>query len=303
MQFFVAGATGVLGRRVVPQLVGAGHQVVAVARDEVKAGRLRSQGAQPVTVDLFDPAAVARAAVGAEAVLNLATAIPPTSRMLRRSAWRETDRLRTEAARNLVDAAIATGAGRYVQEALGFVYPDRGAAWIDEETPLEAPPNAASVLEAEAQARRFDEQGGVGVTLRFGLFYSPDSRHTRDLLDLARRGWLAIPGDPDGYRPWVHVDDAASAVVAALQAPGGVFNVVEDEPVTNAEHAAVLGTLVGRRVRQPPAWLGFGPLAAQARSQRVSNRRLRASTGWRPSFPSRREGLRHVVGGLERNRA
>jgi nucleoside-diphosphate-sugar epimerase len=295
MKIFVAGATGVLGRRVVPALTDAGHDITAVARTRAKADWLRSQGASPTQVDLFDPAAVTAAVAGHDVVANLATAIPSPRDMARRGAWEMTDRLRTEASRNLVDGALAAGAARYIQEALAFMYADHGAALIAEEAPLATPPFARAVLQAEAQARRFDAADGAGVALRFGLFYSSDSVQTRQLLTMARRGWLPLPGRGDAFRPWIHVDDAASAVVAALEAPGGVYNVVEDHSLTNDEHAALLGELLGRRVRRPPAWLAVGPLRFQTRSLRVSNRRLRTATSWRPAFPSLREGWTQVL--------
>lgn len=296
MRIFIAGATGVLGRRVVPRLTGDGHRVTGVARNAQKAAALRAHGATPIQVDLFDPQAVRDAVYGSEVVMNLATAIPPTSQMLRRSAWRETDRLRSEASRNLVDAALATDAPRYVQESLGFVYPDRGAAWIGEDVAMQAPDYAAAVVEAEAQARRFSAAGGIGVALRFGLFYAADSPQSRDMLRVARKGLLPLPGRDDGYQPWVHTDDAAAAIAAVVTAPAGAYNVVEDHPLTNADHAQALGGLLGRRVRRLPAWLGLtGPLQLQARSQRVSNRRLRDVTGWRPTHPSRREGWAAVL--------
>jgi nucleoside-diphosphate-sugar epimerase len=299
MRIFMAGATGVLGRRVVPLLTGRGHEVHAVARDDATAALLHSQGAHPVGVDLFDPGAVAPAVSGSDAVLNLATAVPPTRRMLLPWAWTTTNRLRTEASRHLVDAALATGAARYVQEALAFVYADHGARWITEDTAPDVPAYASAALTAEAEARRFDAAGGDGVALRFGLFYSADSIHTRDLLTMARRGLLPAPGRADAYTSWVHVDDAATAVVAALDVPGGAYHVVDDEPMTIGAHAALIGDLVGRRVRRPPRWLAVGPLALQARSQRVSNRRLRSAAGWRPAYPSRREGLPPVVAEID----
>lgn len=295
MKILVAGATGVLGRRVIPALVAAGHDVTGVARGTAKAQQLRDQGAAPVTVDLFDAAAINRAAAGSDAVINLATAIPPTGRMAWPPAWEVTGRLRTEASRNLVDAALAAGATRYVQEALGFVYPDRGATWITEEVALDPPRYTRAVRAAEAEARRFGAGSGTGIALRFGLFYSADSQQTRQLLSMARRGLLALPGRGDAYRPWIHVDDAASAVVAALDAPGGVYNVVEDRPMTNDEHAGVLGELIGRRLRRPPTWLAIGPLRLQTRSLRVSNQRLRDATGWHPSCPSLHEGWTEIL--------
>jgi nucleoside-diphosphate-sugar epimerase len=297
---FVAGATGVLGRRVVPQLVARGHHVRAVAREPQKAELLRRQGATGIAVDLFDPAAVTTAVAGHDVVLNLATAIPPTMRMLWPPAWEATTRLRTEGARNLVSAALATGATRYVQESLAFVYGDHGSDWITEDAPLVVPRMIRAVQQAEAQAQRFGEGPGTGVVLRFGLFYAADTGHTRDVLRVARRGLLPMPGHGDGYQPWIHVDDAAAAVVAAVDAPAGVYNAVEDHPVTNAEHARLLGALLGRRVvRLPAAFGSAGVLALQVRSQRVSNRRLREATAWRATYPSRREGWTQVLAALD----
>lgn len=304
MRVFVTGATGVLGRRVVPQLVGEGHDVTAVARTGSKATALRNQGATPALVDLLDPRAIAKVVTGSDALLHLATAIPSTSRMLRPGAWRATGRLRTEAARNLVDAALALGVTRYVQESLGFVYPDCGDTWINEDAKVDPPRYAAPVLEAEAQTRRITASGGIGIALRFGLFYSADSPQTRAIVDLARRGLLPLPGRHDGYQSWVHVDDAATAVCAALRAPAGPYNVGEDEPLTNATHAETLAELFGRRVHRPPAWLGVGgPLRLQLRSLRVSNRRLRAATGWRAAHPSRRSGWSAVLSRLGMTRS
>lgn len=289
MKIFVAGATGVLGRRVVPRLVTAGHTVTAVARGPHKAAGPAAQGATPVEVDLFDPGAVADAVAGHAAVVNLATAIPPSARMGQPSSWTTNTRLRSEASANLVDAALATGAQRYVQEALAFTYGDHGARWITEDTAITPPPLVAAVTVAEANARRFDDHA-AGVVLRFGVLYSADSGLTRDLLDRARDGMLAMPGHDDTYQSWIHADDAATAVVAALDVPGGVYNVVEDEPLTSAEHTEVLSALLGRRLGRPR---GGGGMFAE--SQRVSNRRLREAGGWRPRFPSRRDGWPAVL--------
>lgn len=298
MSVFVAGATGVLGRRVVRQLTAAGHDVVAVARSDAKAAQLRSAGARPVTVDLFDPGAVRTAVAGSDVVMNLATAVPPSQKALLPGAWATHDRLRTEASRNLVDAALDAGAVRYVQEALSFCYPDRGEAWIDESAPLDVPTYATSVLAAEAQAQRFTTAvgaDGAGVALRFGLFYAADSQQVRDLLAVALRGLWLLPGSASQFTSWIHVDDAAAAVVASLGLPSGAYNVVEDVPSTNAGLLEVLGQLLGRRVRQLPAWLGLGPLALQTRSLRVSNAKLRAASSWRCAFPDRRAGLARVL--------
>src|SRR4051812_9122512 len=152
MKVFVAGATGVLGKRAVRELVAAGHDVTGVARSEEKAALVRSLGATPVKVDLFDPAAVKDAVAGHDVVCNLATHIPPTSKMAFPKAWDENNRIRTEASRNLVDAALAAGASRYIQESICFVYGDHGDEWIDEDTTLDVPKLVRSVVSAEEQA-------------------------------------------------------------------------------------------------------------------------------------------------------
>src|SRR5690349_17585702 len=124
MRLFVTGATGVLGRPTVRALVAAGHDVRAVARDDAKAGQLREAGAEPVVVDVFDHDAIDGAVAGVDAVLHLATNVPPLRSMAMRGAWRTHNRLRTEANRNLLDAARAHGVDRFVKESITFVYPD-----------------------------------------------------------------------------------------------------------------------------------------------------------------------------------
>ena len=293
MKVFVAGATGVAGRRAVAQLVEAGHDVTAVARGADKASLLRSLGATPVAVDLFDAGAVRAAVAGHDAVVNLATHIPAAPAAARLRAWAENDRLRTEGARNLVDASLAAGATRYVQESIALNYPSRGDAWIGEETPLEPMAQGRSAVDAEAAAQRVTAAGGSGVVLRFAYFYGPDGHATEAVLRLLRRG-VAPTFGPDGWWSSIHVDDAASAVVAALHAPPGVYNVADDEPVTRREYYATLAAAAGLRPpRIPPAgaarlagFLGEG----LSRSQRVSNRRFKEATGWAPRYRSVREG-------------
>ena len=296
MDVFVTGATGVIGRRVVPALSTAGHDVTAVGRNEPKREQLRAQGARPIDVDLFDRDAVRRAVDGHEAVINLATHIPSSARAALPGAWRTNDRLRTEAAEALVDAAIAAGATRFVQESLAFMYADGGSEWLTEESPIDAAFQMASALTAEGHTARFAGAGGVGVVLRFGLFVAPDSAQTRDMVTFARRGIFALPGAADGYVAFVHADDAAAAVVAALDAPGGTYNVLEDEPATRAQHAAAWAEYVGRPVRVAPAAVAKVPaMRALGRSQRVSNSAFRVATGWAPRYPELRRAWPQVA--------
>ena len=298
MRIFVAGGTGVIGHRAVRELVAAGHEVTALARSEDKAARLRAAGATPVRVDLFDAAAVAAAVVGHEAVVNLATNIPPIAKAVRPSAWATNDQIRTEGAANLVDAALAAGAARYVQESITFTYPDRGDAWIDETVPLDTPAALASVTAAEASAARFGAAGGAGVVLRFGVFYAPDASHTQTMLRAARRRIGLMVGRPRGYVSSIHADDAAGAVVAALGVEGGVYNVVDDEPVTRREYVRALAAAVGHRLVLYPgraAALGGKRTGTLTRSHRVSNAKLKAASAWSPRYPSVRAGWPAVV--------
>lgn len=299
MRVFVAGATGVVGRRALGQLVAAGHTVTAVARGPDKANLAEGLGATPVAVDLFDPDAVRRVVAGHEVVVNLATKIPSLFRAALPGAWRENGRIRSLASRNLVDAASAAGAGRYVQESFAPIYPDRGEEWIDENVPVEPAPYARTAVEAERQAERFTDAGGIGIVLRFGLFYGPDGDQAEATFRLARRGFATVIGPPDAFLSSITTDDAASSVLAALGAPAGTYNVVDDDPLRRRDYVDALARALGRaRLRVVPAWLaGLGGSKTRMlmRSHRMSNRRLKDATGWSPAYPSAREGWPAVV--------
>ena len=303
MRIFIAGATGVIGRRVVRRLA-AKHDVTANARTRRKREQLSRFGATAVQVDLFDAAQVQRAVAGHDVIINLATHIPRSSRALIPGAWRENDRLRRIASANLVHAAMATNsAQRYVQESFAPIYPDCGSEWIDERTPVQAARYNRSVLDAEGAAQHFTESGRTGVVLRFAFFYGPDSDFTCDYIRYIRRGWAPALGSPDGYISSVSHDDAASAVIAALGVPAGVYNVVDDEPLPRREFFGSLAAAVGAPPpRFLPPWVArvMGSLGETlGRSQRISNRKLREISGWKPATPSVREGWRSVLRDLD----
>jgi nucleoside-diphosphate-sugar epimerase len=298
MRVFLTGATGVVGRRALPGLVAAGHVVTAVARTAEKARFVREHGAEPVSVDLFDRAAVHAAVVGHECVVNLATHIPPVSKAAFTSAWAENDRIRTEGSRNLVDAAMAAGTERYVQESIAFIYPDSGDQWIDEDVALDPPALGRANQAAEHQAERFD---GAGVVLRFGQFYAPESDHTLYMRRMALRRMPPLPGPKNAYGPALAAEDAGTAVVAALKAPAGVWNVTDDEPLTRAAYNRGVADALGVK---PP--LATGTLLMRLspntrfylRSVRVSNRRFKEATGWAPRCRDAAAGWREMVADL-----
>lgn len=294
MKVFVAGGTGAIGRHAVPALVEAGHAVTALARTRHTARALAAQGASPVAVSLFDRPALTVAVAGHDAIVNLATAIPPMTQFLRRRAWQRNDRIRREGSATVVDAAMAAGIERVVQESVSMLYPGNGADWIDETTPADPFPIARANLAAEGNGHRFTREAGAGVVLRFGWFYGPGARHSEQLFALARQGLVVVMGRADGYVSSLHVADGGAAVAAALHAPAGGFNVVDDTPLTKREYADALATAAGRRT-----WIGYPGRAALAfgdrltsltRSLRVSNSRFRTATTWTPRHPSAYEG-------------
>jgi nucleoside-diphosphate-sugar epimerase len=197
MRLLVTGGTGVLGRALRPLAEAEGHELTMPGHEEL---------------DLFDPAAVADAARDIDGVLHLATRIPALELLSDPDAWRENDRLRTEASRILVDAAIAAGGALYVQPTVTFVYPPDGE--VSEHTPVgEVMPILRSALVAEQQTQRFVRAGGRGVVLRFGLLDGPGTGNDRPMRD---------------FGATLHVGDAGRALLSALSLPSGTYNVCRD---------------------------------------------------------------------------
>jgi nucleoside-diphosphate-sugar epimerase len=210
MRLLVTGGTGVLGRALRPLARAAGHELLAPTRDEL---------------DLFDPVAVAQATNGVDAVLHLATRIQPLEQLGNPEAWRDNDRLRADASRILVGAALAADVAAYVQPTVTFVYPGQGPAC--EDTPISnVAPILRSALAAEREADRFAQSGRRGIVLRLGLLDGPGTGHELPVRSLGAT---------------LHVADAARALLAALALPTGIYNVCRDrERISNSRftHAA-----------------------------------------------------------------
>jgi nucleoside-diphosphate-sugar epimerase len=285
MKILLTGGTGVAGRPALAQLAAAGHDVTVASRgkDEL----VRALGGTPVAVDVFDAAAVKDAVAGHDAVVNLLTSIPPLSKAARPKAWAMNDRLRAEASGNLVDGALAAGIGLFVQESIAFIA-QSSDGWVDEASPVDFGTNAAVGI-AEANAGRVTEAGGRGIVLRFAQFYGADTAHTVAQAKLIRRRISPFMGPKDAYWTHVHVDDVASAVVAALDAPAGLYCVAEDAPATRgalaAACAAALGVKPPRAV--PPGLVGAVSSTSELlmRNLRIRHDRFTEATGWRPAHP------------------
>jgi nucleoside-diphosphate-sugar epimerase len=300
LRVFLAGATGVVGRRLVPLLVEQGHRVTAVGRTPEKRAALEHAGAAPMEVDLFDRERLGRAVQGHDVVINVATHIPSSSaRMLIPGAWKQNDRIRREAAANLAAAALQAGAERLIQESFAPIYADGGEDWIEETAPLRPVRYNRSVLDAERAADDFTSKGGTGIVLRFAGFYGADAFQVRDAIRMVRKGWAPLPGAATAFFSSIHHDDAATAVRATLHARAGAYNVTDDEPVRRREYVDTLAAAIGASPpKLPPTWLvrlGGSLTELLSRSLRISNRKLRDETGWAPRYPSVREGWPAVV--------
>ena len=306
MRIFLTGSTGVIGRRVIPQLIEAGHEVTAGGRPSARLQALPHRRLV-MPLDLFDSAAVKQALAGQDAVINLATHVPPGLRAFLPGAWRENDRIRTAGSALLVNAALASDVQLFIQESF-ITYPDSADRWIDEETPPDPPAYNRTVLDAENSAARFARSGRRGLALRFAFFYGTGDPFTRTTLKSVQRGWLPIFGRPEGFFSMVNHEDAAAAVVAALKAPSGNYNVVDDEPLTRRDLADALAEMLGvNPPKLPPAWVipltgSVGDMVS--RSLRVSNAKLRDATTWIPRYRNATEGWRATLNDpLEESRA
>lgn len=305
-RFFITGATGVVGRRVVKDLVDRGCRVTAVGRTSAKRSLLEAMGATAVPSPSDGRGRISRSLAteilrGHDAVVNLATHMPPTTtRMLLPWEWRENDAIRRHDSAALVDAAIEAGVRRFVQESFAPIYEDGGERWIDESWPLRPARTSKTVLDAEAAIARFTTSGGVGIVLRFGTLYGPDAV-LGEMIDMVRKGWSPIPGAPDAYWSSLSQDDAANATVAALASavPAGTYNIVDDEPLRRNEWVASLARAVGAPVPKfMPTWMtnlaGSG-VRLLSRSQRMSNEKFSRVASWSPKWPNATEGLGAAV--------
>lgn len=306
MKVFIAGATGVLGRRVVERLVEAGHHVGGLCRSPHNRDLLEKLGAEPRDASLFDDEQLKAATRGYEAILHLATSIPTDPRN-RPSDWKPNDLIRRKGTRRLVAAALEHGCRLYVQQSVTFVYGNRDGAWVDETTPVEPIPGILkSAFDMERIVSDAHEKEGLpAVTLRCGFFYSHDSAQTEALLSMTEKGQAPVVGDGSAIWNLIHVDDAAAAFAAAVDGcPAGVgrtFNICDDEPVAYGDLQRGVAELLGaKKPGKVPRFLAKLALGAHAiefmeASARVRNGAAKEALGWKPAYPTWREGYAQVI--------
>jgi nucleoside-diphosphate-sugar epimerase len=298
-RIFVTGATGVVGMHALPRLIAQGHDITAIGRSDAKRRQLESIGARAIALDMFDEGASRAALEGMNVVINLATHMPASAMtMMLPWSWKENDHVRREGSAALARAARSAGVTRFMQETFAPVYEDAGDRWIDESWPQRPAPYNRTTLDAERSAMRFSDEGGEGVVLRFAGFYGPDPM-LHEMIGMMKKGMSPLPGSPSAYWSSIAHEDAASAVVALVSAPAGIYNVCDDTPLTRHEWTGALAAAAGVKQPRPMpkllAALGGKSMELLSRSQRMSNRKLKAASGWAPKWPSAKEGLPKAV--------
>ena len=301
MRVFVAGASGAIGTRLVPQLIERGHEVIGTSRSPGNAERVRALGAQPIVLDLLDRDAVIEAVVAAQpdAIVHQATALADVkfSRNLDRT-FAPTNRLRTEGTDALVAAARAADVRRFVAQSFAsFRYAREGGPVKTEDDPLDPTP-VSTTRETNAAMRYLDQavMNAGGIALRYGGFYGAAND---GLLAPVRKRQFPIVGEGGGVSSFIHLDDAAAATVLALEYDGdpAIYNVVDDEPAPVREWLPVLANVLGAKPpRHFPRWLarlfaGEAGVVMGTESRGASNAKVKRELGWTPRYPSWREGF------------
>jgi 2-alkyl-3-oxoalkanoate reductase len=292
-------------------LLEAGHEVTGMTRSEEKLAALREAGADPVQADVFDldrfieTVSQSRPDVVVHELTNIPRAVDPRRF---REQFANTNRLRIEGTRNVVDAATAAGARRVIAQSIAFAYAPRGGLVKAEEDPLflEAPQQYLPLVDAIRRLEKtvLETEGIEGVVLRYGYWYGPGTSYAADgsIATQVKRRRFPIVGKGTGCFSFIHIDDAAAATVAAVErGRPGVYNVVDDDPALAREwlpvYADVLGAPAPRRVPAILARLAAGRQAAYVMLQQrgASNQRAKRELGWEPRYPSWRKGFREAL--------
>jgi nucleoside-diphosphate-sugar epimerase len=300
MRVFVAGASGAIGTRLVPELVDRGHEVIGTFRSPGHAERVRALGAQPIALDLLDAAAVRRAVLETEpeAIVHQATALANV-RFVRKfdRTFAPTNRLRTEGTDTLLAAAREAGVRRFVAQSFAsYRYARKGGPVKTEDDPLDPTP-VTTTRESNAAMHHLEEAvtDAGGVALRYGLFYGAAND---GLIEPVRKRQFPIVGKGGGISSFIHLDDAAAATVLAVEDDGaGIYNVVDDEPAPVREWLPVLADALGAKPpRRFPRWLarlfaGDAAVVIGTEARGASNAKAKRELGWEPRHPSWRQGF------------
>jgi nucleoside-diphosphate-sugar epimerase len=281
MRIFIIGATGVLGRALLPRLQQAHHEIRTLVRSAEQARTLQAVGIEATVGEILQAEAQQRLpeqVKGCEAVIHIATAIP--ANFSAPGAWETNTRLRTEGTRHLLDAALQVGAARYIQQSITLAYPDCGDAWLDEDQPFDTNPARAAicgpVIEMERMVRAVPPDHLQWSILRGGLFVGQTTGQEA-LLERLRAGEVEIPGKGQNFLSPIHVADMAEAIALTLErASGGSIYHIVDQPLRYGDY--IMGLADRLHLSHPP----YNALLPEAPSYRCSNQRAREQLGWQP---------------------
>jgi 2-alkyl-3-oxoalkanoate reductase len=315
MNIFIAGATGVVGKRLVPQLVRRGHRVVAATRTAGKVEGLRAAGAEAVVLDALDRAAVMAAVAAArpDVAVHQLSALPrmPDLRHFDRE-FAQTNRLRTEGAEYLLAASAAAGVRRFVaQSYTGWNNVREGGRIKTEDDGLDRHPaptqreTLAAILKLEAMTTVDAKSSGIeGIALRYGNLYGPGTAIARDgeVVDAVRKRKLPIVGDGGAVWSWVHIDDAAEATRVAIEGgPSGIYNIVDDEPAEVSVWLSELARIVGSKAPyHVPVWIarlliGETGVSMMTKIRGASNAKAKRLLAWQPAHSAWRAGFQEFA--------
>ncbi|MGH2655229.1 MAG: NAD-dependent epimerase/dehydratase family protein [Actinomycetota bacterium] len=306
MRVFVAGATGAIGKQLVPRLVAAGHEVHGMTRSESKQAMLRQLGAVPVVADALDPDQVAEAVGKArpDVIVHQLTALAGAGMRGLKRRFAMTNRLRSEGTDHLLSAGLAVGVRRFVAQGNSALYARIGGSVKSEEDPVDPTP-PRNQREAAAAMRHLEEavlgaRWTEGIVLRYGAFYGPGTGMGPggEMHEMIRKRRFPLVGDGGGVWSFIHIADAAEATVVAVEhGSRGVYNVVDDDPAPVAEWLpALTRMLTGKKPRRVPRFVvrlvaGEAGVVMMTEVRGASNAKAKRELGWRPAHPSWREGF------------
>lgn len=305
MRVFVAGASGAIGRSLLPQLIAAGHEVTGMTRSQERAAAIEAAGAKALVADVYDRDRVVAAVMeaGTEVLIHQLTALPKALDLRKKGIYEATNRVRREGTAILIDAAKAAGARRIVAQSISFVYEPEGD-WVKDESapvmrsaPGEFGTASAATFDLERQVL---ESGLEAIVLRYAFFYGPGTAYASDgyFAEEAHRRRLPVIRGAQGRTSFIHIGDAAAATVAAARrGASGIYNVADDEPATMDQWAPAFSAAVGApkplrvpkliaRILAGKDIVGFADTLRGA-----SNAKAKAELGWQPAYPSWRQGF------------
>lgn len=307
MQLFISGATGVLGRRVVKLLTESGHRVVGLSRSKVDEDWLHTHGAEARQGNLFNQEELCDLASDCDAVLHLATAIPTKSRTTL-TDWRTNDRIRRNGTINMIEAALRNKCDLFVTHSVTFIYGDRNGDWVDESSPI--PAKQASILQSAVDMEQIVQKATTerdlpAILLRYGSFYSIDSGQTKAMFENIQTGSYPMFGSGNMYWNIIHVDDAANAVLKAVEnyknGLNRFYNVCDNEPVLYRDLLNYVAETLRAKppisipVTQVESSLGSHLAEVLLASVRCKNHLIKERLGWMPQYPTYREGYRAEI--------